>query len=92
MPKFIIEQFETIVNRYEIESEDMTQALIDFREHGGDPIGQNMDFGKEANNEIGISFEEIEEKINTRRIISEFNMERRNEYIESINSIEQVEE
>ena len=89
MPKFIIEQYETMVNRYEVEADSMMEALIDFREGSvGDFVG-HTDISPYANNELGMSFEVLPEEIDIEEIRANFNEDRNSEYLESIHSIKE---
>lgn len=89
MPKYTIKQFETVVNSYEVEADNLTEALISLSRGEGDFMGIH-DSEPEANDHIGISFDELPDDIDLdiERIRTEFNSERRSEYIESIHSFD----
>jgi rubrerythrin len=93
MPKFVIEQFERVVNVYEVEADNATQALLDFRQGMvGDFLGQTGDF-PEAANDHGISFEELQDSgLDLELLRKEFNEDRNSEYLESIKSFQQDDE
>lgn len=94
MPKFIIKQFETVVNKYEVEADNKMQALLDFRMNmAGDFIAKE-DLDPIICNEYGLSFEDLEEQGFTHKEIEqlrkEFNDNKRYDYLESICAIEEV--
>jgi len=91
MPKYIIKQYETVVNSYEVKADDMTEALVLFRCNMAGDFIRHEDVEPEANNEIGMSFDDAPEEIDLDRVRCECNNERNSEYIESIHSIEVAE-
>ena len=90
MKKFIIQQYETTIFAYEVEAENLTEALLAVRCGEADMLEQ-IEIEPIVNSDIGLSFEEVEDMdIDLERIRSEFNEDRNSEFLESIHKIEEV--
>ena len=92
MPKFLISQLEVVSNKYSVEADTKTDALIELRYGNGDFVGPDK-IESESCDERGMSFEEFgDDELDFDRIRSEFNADRNNDYIESVYSIEEESE
>lgn len=92
MPKYIIKQYETVINNYEVEADNIMQALLDFRSNKVGDFIEKEDCEPEVNNEVGIHFNELPEEITETdkdKLRFEFNIYPDDDYLESILSIEE---
>ncbi|MED1125183.1 hypothetical protein [Bacillus atrophaeus] len=90
MKKFEIKQFETIVNTYEVEAEDINEALMLLKSNTSGDFIRQEDLLPEPNYYIGIPFEQAPEELDQKLIRSEFNNDKSSDFLESIFDIKEL--